>query len=103
MAEVSTQRQNESKRIGGQINQAAASGLLTSAMIAANATITLLKAAITSAATAQTSTIATKTNKALDRGVSLGYIPATHGVTTVAGLLALTDAPSTWKQSFIGE
>lgn len=101
MPEAQTDRQNMSKRIGGQLNQAFSAGLLTNAMVAANATLTLLKTAVSAAQTAQTSTIAIKVNKALDAGKSLGYISETHGQTTVAGLVALTEAGTTNKQSIV--
>ena len=93
----------ESKRIGGHINASFSAGLITDALVAANATVTALKAAIlTGAVKTVQRPMAQVLNKALDRGVSLSQIPETHSQTTVAGLVGLTDASSTFKQSFLG-
>ena len=93
----------ESKRIGGHINAAFSAGLITDALVSGNSTVTTLKAAIlTGAVKTVQRPMAQVLNKALDRGVSLSQIPETHSQTTVAGLVGLTDASSTFKQSFLG-
>ncbi len=91
----------ESKRIGGHINIASSAGLITDTLVNDNATVTLLKAALlTACVRTEQKPLVIKLNKALDRGIALSLISETHGVTTVAGLLALTDAASTFKQGF---
>lgn len=97
---VYTERIPESVRVGGMINYCGAAGVITDAQVAANATITLLKAAILAAANVQQQPLAIMLNKALDRGVTIGCITATHGQTTVAGLRGMTDASATMKQGF---
>lgn len=99
---VYTDRIPESKRIGGHLNVGFSAGIITDALVAANATITLLKAAIlTGILKTEQKPLGIVLNKALDKGVSLGQIPETHGVITVAALVALTDASSTMKQGFL--
>lgn len=100
---VFTDRIPESKRIGGMINTCASAGLITDTLVNANSTVTTLKAAcLTAAVRTEQQPMVKEMNIALDRAVSLGAIPATHGVTTVAGLVALTDASATHKQAFLG-
>lgn len=100
---VYTERIPESKRWGGWLNAMAAAGVITDALVAANATVTLLKAAIeTAVVKAEQRPMVTLTKLALDRAVSMGQVPATHGVTTVAALVALGDASTTHKQSYLG-
>ena len=101
MAEARTDRLPESKRIGGALNMAFSAGIITNAMVNANSTLTTLKAAVTAGTVGANGPLAIKTNEALDRGKSLGYFSETHGVTTVAGLVALTDAGTTLKQGFL--
>lgn len=101
MSTLGTTGKSESARIGGQINQGVSAGVITDAMVNANATLTLLKAAILAASYHGNKRIALLVNLGLDKAKSLGLMSETHGVTTTAGLLALTDAPSsTYKQNF---
>lgn len=99
---VWTQKIPLSLRVGGQLNAAKSAGLITDAMVNDNATVSALKTAITTAAIGPKAPYAVKINLALDKGVSMGLISATHGVTTVAGLVALTDASTTFRQGFMG-
>lgn len=101
MPAVYTDRIPASKRIGGQLNLASTAGVITDAIVAANATVTLLKAALLTPTFMQTK-INSDTKLALDRAVSMSLISATHGVTTVAALVALTDASTTLKQAYFG-
>lgn len=101
MGAVYTERIPESKRIGGQLNLAAVEGIITDAIVAAQATVTLLKAALLTPTYMQTKMVA-DTKLALDRAVNMSLIPATHGCTTVAGLVALTDASTTHRQAYFG-
>lgn len=92
-----------SKRIGGWANACKTAGVITDALVNANATITLLNAAILAAVVSPSDKPrAILLTKALERGVDLGIIPETHGVTTVAALVALTDASASFRQSFLG-
>jgi len=90
----------ESKRVGGYANYCAAAGVITDALVAANATITLLNAAILAAVPAYQQPMARMLNKALNRGIALGNIAETHGQTTVAGLVALTNSSTTFSALF---
>lgn len=100
---VYTDRIQESKRWGGWLNYLSRAGLITDAQVNANATVALLLTAIDAAAirTEQRPMIA-YAKAALNRAVSMGQVPATHGVTTVAGLVALGDASTTFKQGYYG-
>lgn len=103
MGVLYTDRIPASKRIGGQLNIGFTTGVITNAQVAANATITLLKAAVTAAIPTYAQTkIAGDVNRALDLGLDMGLFSETHGQTTVAGLVALTDASTTLKQGFFG-
>lgn len=103
MGAVYVDRIPASKRVGGMLNVAEEPSVITDALVAANATVTLLKAAITAAVVRpDLSPMAIETNSALDLGVSLSLIPETHGCTTVAGLVALTDAGASFKQGLRG-
>lgn len=96
-------RMQESKRWGGYLNWLFSAGIITNALVAANATVTLLKTAIdTATVRAEQRSMVTLAKVALNRAVSMGQIPETHGQTTVAGLVALGDAPTTHKQGFYG-
>jgi hypothetical protein len=100
---VYTDRIPESKRWGGWLNIASNAGIITDALVAANATVTLLKAAIGSAVVrGEQRPMVTITQKALDRAVSMGQVPETHGVTTVAALVALGDGSTSHRQSYFG-
>lgn len=99
MGAIYTDRIPASKRVGGQLNIGSNVLVITDAMVAAQATLTLLKAAVTAGVTTYTQTkIAGDVNRALDLGLDLGLFSETHGQTTVAGLVALTDASTTFKQ-----
>lgn len=90
----------ESERIGGFINWCAAAGIIADADLngAGGDTITEVKAnVLANDMPASSKSLVTVLNKALDRGISLGLWSETHGVTTVAGLVALTDASTTFK------
>lgn len=98
-----TQQIPFSKRIGGQLNYGANVGVITDTIVNANATITLLKAAVLLLATTpQLTKAAGDVNRALDNGLDLGLFSETHGVTTVADLVALTDASTTHRQNLFG-
>lgn len=101
MGAVYTDRIPESKRIGGQLNLAVVEGIITDAIVAAQATITLLKAALLTPTPNQTKMTA-DTKLALARGLTLSLFSETHGQTTVAGLVALTDASTTHRQAYFG-
>lgn len=90
-----------SKRIGGQLNLASNVGVITDALVAAQATVTLLNAALLTPTFMQTK-INKDTQKALVNAVNLGLISETHGQTTVAALVALTDASTTHRQAYFG-
>lgn len=93
----------ESKRWGGWLNILANAGILTDAMVAANATVSLLKTALDAAVVrGEQRPMVTYAKAALNRAVSMGQVPETHGVATVADLVALGDASSTFKQGFYG-
>jgi hypothetical protein len=98
MGAVYTDRIGYSKRIGGQLNLAKKAGVISDAIVAAQATITLLKAALLTP-TFNQAKITADTKLALDAAVDLSMISATHGQTTVAALVALTDASTTHTQS----
>jgi len=99
MGAVYTDRIPASKRVGGQLNLGANVGVITDALVAANATLTLLKAAVTAGApTYNQVKIAADVNDALDLGLGMSLFTETHGVTTVAALVALTDASTTFNQ-----
>jgi hypothetical protein len=92
-----------SKRCGGQLNYGANVGVITDALVAANATVTLLKAAITAAVVRTVDAKpASDCNRALDKLVDLSLLSATHGKTTVAGIVAVSDASTTLTQNFFG-
>jgi len=92
-----------SKRIGGWLNACKSAGVITDALVNANATVTALNTAILAAVVSPSDKPRAITlTKALERAVDLSLIPETHGVTTVAGLVALTDASTTFRQSFLG-
>lgn len=100
---VYTERIPESKRWGGWLNYAARAGVITDAQVNANATVAGLIAAVDAAAVrTEQRPIVNYLRVALNRAVSMGQVPATHGVTTVAGLVALGDASTTFKQGFHG-
>lgn len=68
-------------------------GLLTDTLVSSNSTVTLLKAAIDAAFVhAEYNAVKPRVKQALDFGVNQGDITETHGVTTVDGLIALTQA-----------
>lgn len=88
-----------SRRIGGMLNVGKTNSVITDALVAANATLTLLKAAITAAIVRPDDVpIGVDVNDALDGGKAIGVFSETHGVTTVAALVALTDAPVGYRQ-----
>jgi alkaline phosphatase len=99
---VYTERIPESKRIGGWFNALFKAGILTDALVAANATNAALKTAVdTATVKTEQRPMVTVFKKAFDRGVSLGQIPTpNHGTATVAALVALTDSNTTFKQGF---
>lgn len=98
-----TDRIQESKRWGGYLNWLKSAGVITDAQVNANATVTALKSALDAAVIpAEQRPMVTYVKKALDRAVSMGQIPETHGVTTVAGLVALGDASTTHKHAYFG-
>jgi hypothetical protein len=101
MGAVYTVRVPFSKRIGGQLNYAENVGVITDALVAANATLTLLKAALLAPTYLQIKARA-DLRLALDSAVDLSLIPETHACTTVAGLVALTDASTTLTQNYFG-
>lgn len=96
-----TQQIPLSKRIGGQLNLAAVEGIITDAIVAARATVTLINANLLTPTYMQTKMNA-DTQKALLKAVAMGLIPETHSCTTVAGLVALTDASTTHRQAYFG-
>lgn len=96
-------RVQESKRWGGWLNWAKRAGVITDAQVAANATVTNLKAAVEAAnVPAEQRPMITYVKSALNRAVSMGQVPETHGVTTVAGLVALGDSSTTHMQGYYG-
>lgn len=103
MGAVYTDRIPYSKRIGGQLNYGKVVGVITDTIVNAQATITLLKVAVTALATTPMLTkAAADVNRALDAGLDLGLFSETHGQTTVAALVALTDASTTHRQTIFG-
>lgn len=103
MGAVYLDRIPASQRVGGQLNMSFVPGVITNALVAANSTVTALKAAITAAVVRpDDAPKAIFTNQALDVGVSLSLIPETHGCTTVAELVALTDSGTSLKMPIIG-
>lgn len=99
MGAIYTDRIPFSKRIGGQLNLGFNCLVITNAQVAAQATITLLKAAILAAVPTYNQTkIASDVCDALDAGLGEGLFSETHGQTTVAALVALTDASTTLTQ-----
>ena len=101
MGVIYTDRIPMSKRVGGQLNLAAVEGIITDAIVSGNATITLVKAALLTPTYNQTK-MKSDTSLALDMGLDLGVFSETHGVSTVAALVALTDASTTHRQAFFG-
>lgn len=96
-------RVQESKRWGGWLNWAKRAGIITDAQVAANATITALKAALDAAVVhAEQRPMITLVKVALDRAKSMGQLSETHGQTTVAGLVAEGDASTTHMQGYYG-
>lgn len=92
-----------SKRIGGQLNLGFNVSAITDALVNGNATCTLLKAAILAAVPSyMQQKIASDVNRALDAGITQGFWSETHGQTTVAALVALTDATTTYRQALFG-
>lgn len=94
-----------SKRIGGQLNIAVDNGLLVNADPATDTTLTTLKARLdTRFASADASIYpeVVKTKQAIDAGEDIGLFSATHGVSTVAALIALTDASVDFRQGIRG-
>ena len=99
MAVAQLDRVGASRRVGGMLNVGKTNSIITDALVAAQATLTLLKAAITSGVVRpDDATIAVDVNDALDLGKAIGVFSETHGVTTVAALVALTDAPVGFRQ-----
>lgn len=90
-----------SKRIGGFINSCKSAGVITDTQVNANATVTLLGAAVVDAAVGAKKPLAQKLRKTLEKAVDIGEIGETHGETTVAGLVALTEAGATHRSPFI--
>lgn len=91
------------KHIGGWTNALSAVSIITDALVAANATITLLNAAILAAVVRPDDLPKVQLlNQALRKAVSLSYIPETHSQTTVAGLIALCTSSSTLRESYLG-
>lgn len=102
MAELTAvHNKGASRRIGSMITACSSAGIITSTIIAANATITLLKAAILVLAVGPKASLGVKLNKALDKGIAIGTYTETHGLTTVAGFVAATQAGTTMKSSFL--
>lgn len=99
MSVSNSDRVGASKRVGGQLNVAKTNSIITDTLVNANATLTLLKAAIlTASPRPDDQPIAIKTNRALDLGKNIGVFSETHGQTTVAGLVGLTDAAAAFRQ-----
>jgi len=99
---VYTDRIPFSKRIGGYTNWLVGAGLLNDAYFATYPTITAMKNA--SAVTRQRPEhlpMLIKWFMALDKAKSLGIINETHGTTTAAQFVALTDAGPRFKQAFL--
>jgi hypothetical protein len=101
MGAVYTDRIPESKRIGGELQIGLNSGVITDALVAANSTIATLQAALLTPSPNQAN-IKKQVNDALQRGLNMALFSSTHGVTTVAALVALTDAPVNYRQGFLG-
>jgi len=103
MGAVNTDRIEASRRVGGQLNVGKTNSVITDTLVNANATLTLLKAGILAGVVRPDDMpIAIAVNDALDLGKSLGLFSETHGVTTVAGLVALTDAGASYRVSLRG-
>ena len=99
---VYTDRIPFSKRIGGYTNWLKSAGLIDDGFVAANPTITAMKAATQAQMIRpEHRPMMIKWFMGLDKAKSLGQIPETHGQTTVAGLVALTDAGPRFKQGFL--
>lgn len=82
-----------SEEYGAAFVDAQSRGLLTDAMISGNATVTLLKSAIDSKFLhAEHEPVKPRLKQALDYALAQGEISETHGLTTVAGLIAATKA-----------
>src|SRR6187399_3553425 len=95
---VYTDRKPFSARIGGWINWLKGPGIMTDAFVAANPTISGMKTNMfITVVRPDHRPMLIKLAKALDKAVSMGIMPDTHGQTTVAGLVALTDAGPTFK------
>lgn len=99
MAVAFLDRVGASRRAGGMLNVGKTNSVITNALVAANATITLLKAAITAAIVRpDDAPMAVDVNDALDLGKSIGIWSETHGFTTVAEFVAASDASASFRQ-----
>lgn len=103
MSNLYNNEKRESARIGGFINWCEDAGIIEDADLAGAGgdTITEVKANILANNFHKANyPLAQMLGKALDKGVQIAVFSETHGVTTVAGLVALTDAGATEKNSF---
>jgi hypothetical protein len=92
-------RVNASKRVGGALNVGLTNNIITNTLVNGNATLTGLKAAITAAIVRSDDVpLASDVNDALDLGKNIGIFSETHGQTTVAGLVGLSDATASFRQ-----
>lgn len=91
------------KRIGGQLNLAVNLGLLANTDPASSSTVTLLKAKVDTNLAGlhiDLTPEAERTQLAIQKGEDLGLWSESHGVSTVAALVALTGASTTHTQGF---
>lgn len=99
MGVANLDRIGASKRAGGMLNVGKTNSVITDALVSGNATLTALKAAITAAIVRPDDVpMSIDVNDALDLGKTIGVFSETHGQTTVAALVALTDAPVGFRQ-----
>lgn len=99
MAVAFLDRVGASRRAGGMLNVGKTNSVITDALVNGNATLTALKAAITAAVVRpDDAPMAVDVNDALDLGKNIGIWSETHGKTTVAGLVADSDASASFRQ-----
>ena len=99
MAAGKTEQVPLSTKIGGQLQVAEDQSVITDTIVAANATVTLLKAALV-VPLGSDGTHKSLCQLALQKGVDLSLIAETHTATTVAELIAFTDAAVGEKPGF---
>lgn len=89
-----------SKRIGGIIERAEDAGIITDAIVAANATVTALNAALLAPIPAE-APLRSKVKQALLKAVDAGLVAETHTFTTISSLVSATDATTGVRAPFM--